>query len=126
MQHLPIPFNLKVGHSNLVNMRPSAISVYTDRMRRAWQVLCDGLAGLRVERYRAGSQPQCRDGVRPGINARMGSNSYLEVDNPGLVNRRDGDPTRLNEARRVDATCAPRGGHLDDHGLPDCPEPILC
>jgi len=31
----PIPFNLGVGHSDLVNMRPSSVGDYTDRMRDA-------------------------------------------------------------------------------------------
>jgi hypothetical protein len=31
----PIPYNLDVGHSDLVNMRPSSVGEYTDRMRRA-------------------------------------------------------------------------------------------
>lgn len=31
----PIPFNLGVGHSDLVNTRPSSVGDYTDRMRQA-------------------------------------------------------------------------------------------
>lgn len=31
----PIPANLRTGHSDLVNMRPSSVGDYTDRMRKA-------------------------------------------------------------------------------------------
>jgi len=31
----PIPYNLRTGHSDLVNMRPSSVGDYTDRMRKA-------------------------------------------------------------------------------------------
>ncbi|MEI6567130.1 MAG: alpha-L-fucosidase [Verrucomicrobiota bacterium] len=36
-----------------------------------------------------------RSGIQPGIYAHMGCNGYLEVDNPGLVNRgKGGDPEK--------------------------------
>jgi alpha-L-fucosidase len=45
----------------------------------------------------------CRKaGVRPGIYAHMGCNGYLEVDNPGLVNRGNGgDPEKQARYARI-------------------------
>jgi alpha-L-fucosidase len=57
--------------------------------------------GMKQSPYQGGKGDLVRDfvascrkhGIRPGIYASMSSNGYLEVDNPGLVNRgKGGDP----------------------------------
>jgi len=59
--------------------------------------------GMKQSPYKNGQGDIVRDfvnscrkyGIRPGIYAHMGCNGYLEVDNPGLVNRgKGGDPEK--------------------------------
>jgi alpha-L-fucosidase len=59
--------------------------------------------GMKQSPYQNGQGDIVRDfvnscrkyGIRPGIYAHMGCNGYLEVDNPGLVNRgKGGDPDK--------------------------------
>jgi len=66
--------------------------------------------GMKQSPYRNGQGDIVRDfvascrkhGIRPGIYASMSSNGYLEVDNPGLVNRgKGGDPEAQARYARV-------------------------
>ncbi len=59
--------------------------------------------GMKQSPYKDGQGDMVRDfvnsarkyGIRPGIYAHMGCNGFLEVDNPGLVNRgKGGDPEK--------------------------------
>jgi alpha-L-fucosidase len=66
--------------------------------------------GMKQSPYKNGQGDIVRDfvnscrkyGIRPGIYAHMGCNGYLEVDNPGLVNRgKGGDPDKQARYARI-------------------------
>jgi len=66
--------------------------------------------GMKESPYKNGQGDIVRDfvnscrkyGIRPGIYAHMGCNGYLEVDNPGLVNRgKGGDPEKQARYARI-------------------------
>jgi len=66
--------------------------------------------GMKQSPYRNGQGDIVRDfvhscqkyGIRPGIYAHMGCNGYLEVDNPGLVNRgKGGDPEKQTRYAKI-------------------------